>query len=314
MTIDIRGLNKRFGDLWAVRNLDLRIHKGEVFGFLGPNGAGKTTTILMILGMLNPSSGTIRVFGQEVNGIHKAIRSRVGVIPEHQSLYDDLTAWEYLHFFASLHGLSDPSDRITELLTQFSLMDNRGILLGEFSHGMRQKINICRGLLHNPDLLILDEPILGLDPASVRLVRDIVLGEKQAGKTVLISSHLLSEIEKTADRVGIMSNGELIREGSLDLITSAVEPITQLEIELLAASSAIIDRVNALSQVTQVETHGNRILVSVEDPQEARSIVSQTISDAGGTIVGFTVKSPDLEDAFLSITEQHVQRLKDQIA
>lgn len=312
MVIQTKGLCKQYKKIRAVQGLNLEIAPGEVYGFLGPNGAGKTTTILMLLGMVEPTEGEVFVFGEEVKGLDAKLRSRVGVVPEHQSLYDAMTAWEYLVFFGHLHGVAEPSLRASELLEHFGLVEYRDVRLGEYSHGMRQKVNICRGLLHDPELLILDEPVLGLDPASVRLVRDFILAERERGKTVLISSHLLSEIEKTATRVGIMSKGELVAEGSIEIITGAVKGIMELEIELEEEPRAtILERLQALPHILAVDQQGKRLLVQVEETQETRSMISKAISEAGGTIVGFKAKGPDLEDAFLAITQGHVQRVRE---
>jgi len=313
VVIETEGLCKRYGSIHAVKDLNLHIEKGEVYGFLGPNGAGKTTTILMLLGMVTPTEGRVAVLGQEVRGLDANLRSRIGVVPEHQSLYDEMTAWEYLTFFCHLHSVKEPALRISELLEYFDLLPYRDVRLGEYSHGMRQKINLCRGLLHDPDLLILDEPVLGLDPATVRLVRDLILAERERGKTVLISSHMLSEIEKTADRVGIMSEGELVAEGPIELIIGAVERVNELEIELEEPHPPISERLRTLPHVISVNQQGNRLLVQVEKLQVARSEVSRAIAEGGGTIVGFRVRGPDLEDAFLAITQGHVQRLREEI-
>ncbi len=311
MIIQTESLSKQYGQIQAVRNLNLQVQKGEVYGFLGPNGAGKTTTILMLLGMVTPTSGRATVLGREVRGLDTTLRTRIGVVPEHQSLYDEMTAREYLTFFCQLNSVADPNTRTSELLDRFDLLPYRDARLGEYSHGMRQKINICRGFLHDPDLFILDEPVLGLDPASVRLVRDLILAERECGKTILISSHMLSEIEKTADRVGIMSGGELVAEGPIEILTGAVVEVSELEVELEEPHPTVSDKLRTLPHVLDVFQDGNRIVVRVEDSQSARAAVSQTIVESGGTIIGFKAKSPDLEDAFLAITEGHIRRLKE---
>jgi ABC-2 type transport system ATP-binding protein len=287
------------------------VEPGEVYGFLGPNGAGKTTTLLMLLGMVPPSSGTVRVLGREVRGLDPRLRARIGVVPEHQAPYDEMTGWEYLTLFCRLHGLADPAKHITPWLERFDLMPHRNVRLGEYSHGMRQKIGICRGFLHDPDLLIMDEPVLGLDPASVRQVRDLILAERERGKTTLVSSHVLSEIEKTADRVGILSEGKLVVEGPVGRITAAMEAVPELEIELDKPDATIGKRLRALSSVLGVSQRGRHLRVRVDNLEKARPAVSQLISQSGGTIVGFNTKRPDLEDAFLAITQGHVQRLRE---
>ena len=313
MVIQTEGLCKQYGQTTAVRELNLQVRKGEVYGFLGPNGAGKTTTILMLLGMVQPTSGNVFVLGEEVKGLETNLRARIGVVPEHQSMYDEMTAGEYLSFFSHLHHVRDPAKRISELLEYFELLPYRNVRLGEYSHGMRQKINICRGFLHEPDLLILDEPVLGLDPASVRLVRDMILSEKGKGRTTLISSHMLSEIEKTADRVGIMSEGELAVEGSIEQVFAAIGGTSVLEVELAEVTPAMEEALRELELVLDLHRIEDKLHIQVENLQEARMAVSRRISDLGGTILGFGVRGMDLEDAFLAITKGHVEQLKEEI-
>jgi ABC-2 type transport system ATP-binding protein len=313
VVIQTEGLCKQYGQTTAVRELNLQVRKGEVYGFLGPNGAGKTTTILMLLGMVRPTRGKVFVLGEQVEGLETKSRARIGVIPEHQSLYDEMTAGEYLRFFCHLHHVQGPTNRISELLEYFELLPFRNVRLGEYSHGMRQKINICRGFLHEPDLLILDEPVLGLDPASVRLVRDMILSEKLKGRTTLISSHMLSEIEKTADRVGIMSEGELVVEGSIEQVSATIEGGSVLEVELAEVTPSMEEKLLELELVIDLKKINNKLNIQVENLQEARMAVSRRISELGGTIIGFGVRGTDLEDVFLAITKGHIEKLKDEI-
>jgi ABC-2 type transport system ATP-binding protein len=224
-----------------------------------------------------------------------------------------MTAAEYLSFFCHLHHVQDPVNRISELLEYFELLRYRNVRLGEYSHGMRQKINICRGFLHQPDLLILDEPVLGLDPASVRLVRDMILSEKGKGRTTLISSHMLSEIEKTADRVGIMSEGELVVEGSIEQVSATIGGSNVLEVELAEVTPVMEEKLRELELVIDLQRIDNKLHIQVENLEIARMAVSRRISDLGGTILGFGVKGTDLEDAFLAITKGHVDQLKEEI-
>ncbi|NIM94797.1 MAG: ATP-binding cassette domain-containing protein [Anaerolineales bacterium] len=313
MVVRTEVLNKLYGQTHAVKDLDLQVEAGEVYGFLGPNGAGKTTTLLMLLGMVEPTSGRVFMFGEEVKGLDTKLRSKIGVVPEHQSLYDEMTAWEYLSFFAQLYGVEQQDARIEQLLDYFDLLPHRNTRLGAYSHGMRQKVNICRGLLHDPDFLILDEPVLGLDPASVRLVRDLVLSQKKNGKTALISSHMLSEIEKTADRVGIMSEGQLVAEGTIEQVTNAIGGVSAIEIELEELNPTILERLLSLPVILGVDERGTKLIVQVEDIQSARSAVSKVISESGGVILNFESRGPDLEEAFLAITQGHVDRLKEEV-
>jgi ABC-2 type transport system ATP-binding protein len=224
-----------------------------------------------------------------------------------------MTAGEYLHFFCQLQGVRDPEERLSELLEYFDLQSYRNVRLGQYSHGMRQKVNICRGFLHEPDLLILDEPVLGLDPASVRLVRDLILAEKGKGRTTLISSHMLSEIEKTADRVGIMSKGTLVAEGSIEQVSNTIGGGNILEVELEEVTPMMEEGLRELKCVVDLQKRDNELKIQVENLEEARLVVSRAITDLNGTILRFGVKATDLEDAFLAITEGHVTRLKEEI-
>jgi ABC-2 type transport system ATP-binding protein len=213
--LEARGLHKRFGDIEAVRGVDLMIAEGETYGLLGPNGAGKTTTILMLLGIERPTRGRVHLFGQDLGSDYFAIKRRIGVVAEHQYLYDDMTAREYLRFFADLYHVDGADHRIEELLEAVDLRPFADVPARDYSRGMKQKLGLVRALIHDPDLLILDEPVSGLDPYGIVQVRTLIQEQNSQGKTVFISSHILSEVEHTAHRVGIINICELKAEDTM---------------------------------------------------------------------------------------------------
>ena len=218
--IEVEGLSKRFGSRQAVDGLSLSARTGEIYGFLGPNGAGKTTTIRMLLGILAPDTGSIRICGRTVRRGDRAGRMLVGAVSELQYLYADMTCEEYLSFFASLHRVVRAKERVAEMLSDVGLAERAGDRAVELSKGLQQKLGLARALLHDPPVLILDEPVSGLDPHGIREVREIITRERGRGRLVFISSHVLSEIERTADRVGIIRQGRLVYEGPVgDVVT-----------------------------------------------------------------------------------------------
>jgi ABC-2 type transport system ATP-binding protein len=218
--IEASGLTKRFGSRTAVDNLDLSVGPGQIYGFLGPNGAGKTTTIRMLLGILSPDRGTVAICGQPVRRGDRAARYLVGGVAEVQHLYSDMTCEAYLRFFANLYRIDLAARRAAEVLEIVGLRDRADDLALDLSKGLQQKLGLARALLHEPPVLVLDEPVSGLDPHGIREVREIICRERDRGRLIFLSSHVLSEIERTADRVGIMRRGRLVFEGSIADVTA----------------------------------------------------------------------------------------------
>ena len=224
--IEVRNLCKKYGDFTAVRNLNLSIAAGELFCFLGPNGAGKTTTIKMMCGLLRPTAGEIFIKGLPMNREAMAVRRLLGYIPDTPFLYERLTVRELLEFTAELYALDGSAQgEIDRLLQLFTLKDQSNSLIKDLSHGMRQRLVYAATFLHKPDVLLVDEPFIGLDPHSIRLIRDLLREKARAGMTILLTTHILALAEDLADRIGIIMNGELIALGTLDELkrTSALE-------------------------------------------------------------------------------------------
>jgi ABC-2 type transport system ATP-binding protein len=210
--IDTVGLTKKFNSFTAVDHLDLNVLKGEIYGFLGPNGAGKSTTIRMLCTLLSPTSGTARVDGFDVVRQANDVRERIGLVSEKLIMYPRLTALENLMFFGSLYGIDRDilRKKSEELLEMVKLTQFKDKLVGGFSSGMRQRVNVIRAVLHDPEILFLDEPTTGLDPQSTRFVRDLVKELKQRGHTIILTTHIMEEADELSDRVCIIDNGKVM--------------------------------------------------------------------------------------------------------
>lgn len=221
VTISIKNLSKSYGHHTAVDNLNLEIQKGEFYGFLGPNGAGKTTTIRMITGILKPDNGEILV-NNHPSSERIEIAKLLGVVPESRGFYDWMTADEYLHFFANIYGVlkDKQEDLITSLLTEVDLVKRRNSVIGTYSRGMRQRIGLARALINMPHILILDEPTLGLDPQGQQSIQKLLKKLNTDGVTIILSSHLLDEVAHLCSRIGILNNGRLITEGTVEEIAA----------------------------------------------------------------------------------------------
>jgi ABC-2 type transport system ATP-binding protein len=223
--IETSGLTRRFGDFCAVDGLDLQVDRGKFYGFLGPNGAGKSTTIKMLTGLLAPSSGSMRILGEEMRDPDKAreIKRRVGVVPENLALFDNLTAREYLTFIGRMYLLPIVTvrERCQELLTMMSLEHEEKKLTLEFSHGMKKKLALAAALIPNPDLLFLDEPFEGVDAVASRVLRDILKRCVERGATVFLTSHVLEIVEKLCTDVGIIAKGKLVYQGSMERVRAS---------------------------------------------------------------------------------------------
>jgi len=216
--IEIEGLNKWFGPVHAVRDLTLSVPAGEVFAFLGPNGAGKTTTLKMLTGLLRPTSGRIRIAGYDMAKNPIEARQQIAYIPDTPFLYDRLTATEFFHFVGTLYGLSrETIEREREAsFAFFGLSGHASALVKDLSHGLRQRLAYAAALLHHPRVLFIDEPLIGLDPHSIRAIKGLLREKAAGGMTIFLTTHILSLAEETADRIGIIHNGRLIALGPLE--------------------------------------------------------------------------------------------------
>lgn len=306
--IRTENLCKRYGSFAAVDDLNLHVQPGEIYGFLGPNGAGKTTTLMMILGIVRPTSGQVEVLGQPFDGTSFALRRRMGVVAEDAWQYDEMTAYEYLAFFARLYRVEQPGPVIQSLLERTDLWERRQVLVGGYSRGMRQKLNLCRALLHDPELLILDEPVSGLDPKGIRQVRELLAEENRRGRTIILSSHILSEIEQTAHRVGIIAGGRLLTEDSVAGLRARLGEGQRIEVEFQQPPDDLRQQLEALPFVLKVEELSpNRWLVATSAGDDPRPELARFLAGQGVLVIGMRALERSLEEAFVTITDAAVR-------
>jgi len=214
--IELKSLTKKYGDYTAVDDLNLSVQKGEIFGFIGPNGAGKTTTIKMIGGILAPSAGTVKITGIDIQQEPEKAKGKIGFIPDRPYLYEKLTGMEFLKFTADLYGVPDDifSQKAQQNLEMFSLADWSDELIESYSHGMKQRLIMSAALLHDPEVIIVDEPMVGLDPMAILMVKDLFQHLAQKGVTVFMSTHTLAVAEEICNRIGVINKGQLIASGT----------------------------------------------------------------------------------------------------
>src|SRR5215212_1376628 len=274
----------------AVDDLSLDVRSGEIYGFLGPNGAGKTTTIHLLLNLVQPTSGRVCLFGRALERGSFAFRQQIGVVAEEPVEFSRLTGWELVRYFGGLCGVETPEPRMEELFHALELWDARDALARDYSRGMRQKLSLIRALVHAPRLLILDEPVSGLDPHGIRQVRELIHAYRDQGGTAFISSHILSEIERSADRIGIMHQGSVV----LERVDSSL-------VERLGQEPYVLD--------LQVADRGRQLDLLLEDGQDVRPRLSHLITESGGVILRMESEEMSLEEAFVTFTNQNVSRL-----
>lgn len=296
--IEIHGLTKHFKDVLAVNELELTVHQGDVFGFLGPNGAGKSTTIRMILSLISPSSGSIKIFGKSLIENRKEILSKVGAIVEKPDFYQYLPAIKNLEILGKISGKSVTSNRIMELLELVGLKDRAESKVKTYSHGMKQRLGIAQALLHNPELIVLDEPTTGLDPQGVKEIRDLIIRlSKEENKTIFLSSHILSEIELVANRMIIINRGSKIVEGEVSKLLNSNTLKVTVEVNNSAEAVKILEGTRWSKNIESADE--NKFSLSIE--QEAIPLLNKYLVENGISVKAL-IPVRSLEDYFLSIT------------
>ena len=301
--IETTNLTKKYGSLVAVNKLDLKVKADTVHGFLGPNGAGKTTTIKILVGLLKPDGGSVSVLGQELGWDKPSVRSRIGYMPELPKLPKHLKGWELLDIYGRMYGMTkeERKKQVPKLLDMVGLSERGDDLIGKYSKGMQQRLGMAQALLNEPELVILDEPGLGLDPVGMVEVREIMKGISKEGVTVFLSSHLLHEVEQVCTHVTIINKGVELASGTLKQISAKVRGPVTIEAEVDKLSKVVIKRVKELSFVTDVSKDGKKLLVEVKTRDDVRSQVSRAITAGGGIVTSMNLKGKSLEDVFMNL-------------
>jgi ABC-2 type transport system ATP-binding protein len=307
--IETRNLTKTFGSFTAVRGLSLTVHPGEIYGLLGPNGAGKTTTLMLILGILSPTAGEVRIFGERLDPDSFEVKRRMGVMAERPGFYDDMTAWEHLLFYAQLYNARDAEPRIRRLLEQVNLWEWRDALAGSYSTGMRRKLSLVCALVHAPDLLILDEPVANLDPYGIVQIREILDQERARGCAILASSHILSEVERTADRVGIITGGELLVEDTMENLRGRIVEKRQIRVDVVSPMNGLVRKIEQLPWVLDTRQEGTVVDVFTANDRDYRADLGRFLFEQQAIIQEMRAVEASLEEAFMSLTEGRLREL-----
>ncbi len=305
--IEIRHLYKRYGRFLALNDFSLNVANGELFGFVGSNGAGKTTTMRICVGLLRADGGEVLIDGQNMLRDHRALADKVGYVPDYFGVYKSLTASEYLHFFASAYGIyGKEADSLTdELLDLVNLTSKKNTDVNGLSRGMKQRLCLARGLVHNPDILFLDEPASGLDPKARYELKEILKNLSAMGKTIIISSHILPELAEMCTSVGIIDRGHLVLQGSIEEIHRAAAMSSPLN---LTVSEDQIDAVFAHLQnnpfVQKVTAQGCILKIVFTGTKEDESQMLQSLIAAGINVSSFYREEGSLESLFMQIVTQ----------
>ncbi|MDW8328174.1 MAG: ABC transporter ATP-binding protein [Anaerolineales bacterium] len=301
--IETKGLSKRYGTKVAVDNLDLTIQRGEVFGLLGPNGSGKTTTILMLLGLTEPTAGRVRVLGYDPTREPLKVKARVGYLPDQVGFYDELTARENLRYIARLNRIPyrEMEQRIETALQRMGLSEEAlRRPVRTFSHGMRQRLGLAELLVKQAEIVILDEPTLGLDPEAAREFLKLVRGLKDEGVTVMLSSHLLHQVQAICDRVGLFHQGRMVLEGTVpDLALRVLGGAYNIRLE--ASGPDISECFNGLAGVVRVQASNSRNGVYrylVEARHDVRGEAARAVIANGGTLLSLDLEQPSLDEVY----------------
>jgi len=300
-TVELRGLTKDYGSVRAVDGLDLRIQQGEIFGFLGPNGAGKSTTINMMLDFTKPTAGEAAIFEMDPRENGTDIRQRIGVLPEGYDVYDRLTGVEHLEFAIES---KDAEDDAHELLEYVGLDGDGDRKAGEYSKGMAQRLTLAMALVGGPELLILDEPTTGLDPNGARQVREIIQRENERGTTIFFSSHILSQVEAVCSRVGILREGRLIADDTIDKLRANVPGGQTLVVEGSGITDAVLDRVYEHPGVDDITVRrsGSEVALDVATDASKTQILNE-FEKAGAEVADFSTEEASLDDLFAAYTQ-----------
>jgi ABC-2 type transport system ATP-binding protein len=303
--LEVKNLRKEYGPLTAVKGISFSLKPGDIFGFIGSNGAGKTTTIRMISTLLEPTSGTAVLNGADITANPMDVRRMIGYMPDFFGLYDDVKVWEYLDFFAAIYRVPSGQryDIITNVLELTDLTVKKDAFVQSLSRGMQQRLCLARCLVHDPALLLLDEPASGLDPRARADLKELIAELGRMGKIVIVSSHILPELADFCNCVGIIERGELLAFGTVDDVVRGIQPTRELEIRVLADAPNAARAVGAMNGVHEVRSTGdNTVRVEFSGTLEGQADIVDKLVRDGYRVVGLREQQADLEDVFLRLT------------
>ncbi len=303
--IETKNLTKNYGSLTALNDLNLKIQQGDIFGFIGPNGAGKTTTMRILVTLLEPTRGTAFINGLNVLKDGKKVRRMVGYMPDFMGVYDDLKVFEYLEFFAAAFGIERQKRKsiVEGVLELTDLQSKQAATVDSLSRGMQQRLGLARVLIHDPQVLILDEPASGLDPRARIEIRELLRELKRMGKTIMISSHILSELEEICDHIGIIEHGQLVFSGTMEDIRPRLGIHSKVRVKVANNQDKAVELLSALPQIHQVQAVGDYILVTFNEGSEGDGIIARTLVKAKLDVIAIQPEKLKLDDAFLQLTK-----------
>ncbi|MCA9258433.1 MAG: ABC transporter ATP-binding protein [Planctomycetales bacterium] len=303
--IDIRDLTKKYGDLDAIHKIDLKLERSDVFGFIGPNGAGKTTTMRILATLLNPTWGEAYVGGYSIYTHPKEIRRIIGYMPDFFGVYDNMKVIEYLEFFAAAYRIKGPQRRkiCDEVLDLVDLGYKREALVTSLSRGMTQRLGLARVLLHDPQVLLLDEPASGLDPRARIEIRGLLKELRNMGKTIMVSSHILPELADICNKIGIIEKGKLIVNADVTTVMKMVREQPVLRVDVAKDREAAARLLEGHAGVESVELKEDGLRVTLTDASQDYSVIAKLLVDAGLGLTRLTEEPIDLETAFMTLTK-----------
>lgn len=303
MILEVKNLVKRYGEKLAVDNMNLKIEKGEILGLLGPNGAGKTTLINSIIGITDIQSGEINIFGKSMKQRPLEIKKNIGVVPQNLALLNEFTTAENVTYFARLYGLKGEELKagVQEALEFTNLWERRNEFPKKFSGGMQRRLNIACSIAHKPELIIMDEPTVGIDPQSRNHILESIKKLNKLGSTIIYTSHYMEEVEEICTRVVIMDNGRLIAEGTKEKLAEYVRKEQVADIDLENANYSIVTAVKCVYGTRECTLSGNTLTVVMEKSSSISRVLN-AITDKGGVIIKVNMQEATLEDVFLTLT------------
>lgn len=310
MMLEIRNLKKTFGKFYALDGLDMDISDGALYGFVGPNGAGKTTTIKIMTGLLEADEGQVLIDGVDVTGGLSLLKLKIGYVPDFFGVYDNLKVSEYMEFFASCYGISGlkARTRYMTLLEQVGLDDKVNFYVDGLSRGMKQRLCLARALIHDPALLVMDEPTSGLDPRTRFEFKEILKELREQGKTILISSHVLSELSELCTDIGIIDQGKMVLSGSMEAILRRVNTSNPLIISILGSKEKALTILKSQPCVQTISVKEGNIMVQFVGDEEDEAVLLQQLVDAEVMVHGFIREPGSLESLFMQITDHDVEK------